>query len=157
MERAATHLRNADGIPRVVFVGCVGRTQYSDIDLMETVMEILRSVAMYQPVRGGHFGFDLCVEECCKMVGLVPITVTEAGSGEQLSGLYQRPLEVLDSAALVVAFPPEPKPAEPGEKKKAAQPRLSVVEADPAVVETAFSYSIPVLAVRRDGETELYE
>lgn len=127
---------------------------------MLAVMECLADVRPYRVVLGGRYGFDFHIAWAGALLGLEVYTHAPWDDAACLKPGYRRPLEMVDDACLLVAFPPVVGVT----KKRAAMPEdestpppvlywtpSPIAEADPAVVCYARSIGIPVLGVGRDA------
>lgn len=141
MRRAVEVLLAAPGdLPLVVFVGHRSRTMYEDHDTVHVVLEILRENRMFRPVHGGKPPFDMYLHEICDPLGIMDLMVGP-GEPEEWSARFdpfERELDILDGACLVVAFHPE---------------NGDVDDADPRIVGFARELGIPVIGVSRRGRT----
>jgi len=134
--------------PGVAFVGPVSRTHRGDISVMACVMQSLAEARTYRAVRGGLYGFDLWVGACIARLGLPDCLVGPRDREYQLSRKH-RPLEMLNSVCLVVAFPVEDPPYIEGAKSRAPKAH-STETADSVIIPAARSLGVPLLVVRRD-------
>lgn len=137
MEEALRVLDAAPGLPLVAVVGCPPRSCYEDHDMIFNVLEILRARRMFRPVHGGKAPFDLYTTQVCERMGLLDCMIGPEDTRARFDP-YVVPLDILDGACLLVAFPP------PGRR---------VEEANPQIVGFAKELGIPVLGVDREGKT----
>lgn len=151
MDEALRYLRAQRDVPLIAFVGAPSRSWWADVDVLCAVMEILREARIYQPVRSGAYGFDYWLKEAASRLGLVEV---DAGAAKQ-DGRYLRDPGMLDGACMLVAFPEEDTTDRHGKpvKKDKLHPYKT---ADQQVVELADRFGIPVLCVRRSGQTEWF-
>lgn len=126
-------------IGAVAIVGCPARTWFVDQDHIVTVLEALEFLAG-RPMAVCHaqqLPFDEHVERAAQKLELEIFRCWAPPKREdRICSKYERPVEMLERASLLIAFPREDS---------------DVTSADSAVVLTALEEGLPVLCVRRDS------
>ncbi len=144
MEEALEILR-ADPweVPSVAVAGSMSRTHFADHDVVHAVLEILRDTRLFRPVHAGKFPFDMYVEEICACMGLMDVMIGPEEREARL-GDYERPVEILDGACLLVVFPreKESKTHKPGQELE-------------RIINHATNFGVPILSVTREGRTQI--
>lgn len=141
MDTALQVLREcSEDTPLVGIIGSRTRTTYDDQDFVLMVLEMLREVRLFRPVHSGKPPFDMHLAQLCGVLGLADVFMGDGDPDDYSSRLdpYMISADMLDHICLLVVFPRE---------------REAVEDTDPLVA-IASELGIPVVALRRSGDTE---